>query len=96
MRIIKNVLFCYTLRAMKYILLSDIYETKEVDDGRYMVKCRIAGDTKPEEATIEVFTEGDLYTLRRGAPNEANAIALADDWLYYNTESGMLFDYVFK
>lgn len=81
---------------MKYILIDDLLKASEVDDGMFFVKTSVAGDTTDEEATMEFFSEGDMFHVKRHAPEEADAIALIDDWMYYDTENGMLFGYVFK
>lgn len=81
---------------MKYILIRELLTASEVDDGMFFVKTNITGDTADEEATMEFFSEGDMFHIKRRAPQEANAIALIDDWMYYDTEDGMLFGYVFK
>jgi len=81
---------------MKYILIDNLLNANEVDDGMFLVKAEVAGDTAEEEATMEFFSEGDMFHIKRHRPDEANAIALTDDWMYYDTENGMLFGYVFK
>lgn len=81
---------------MKYILLNDFDTLDEFDDGMYFVRPHMAGDLEGEESPLEGFSDGDLYRIRKKAPSEADAIAMTDDWMFYNTENGMLFDYVFK
>lgn len=81
---------------MKYILIDNLFKATEVDDGMFFVKAEVAGDTDRQEATMEFFSEGDMFHIKRRKPPEANAIALTDDWMYYDTENGMLFGYVFK
>ena len=85
---------------MRYILLSDFDSAEEIDDAMYLIPCRETEETaNTAEATPSVnepFTVGDVYRIRKKAPADADSIAMTDDWMYYNKESGMLFDYVFK
>ena len=81
---------------MKYILLSDFDIVEDFDDGMYFVRPHMAGEMEGESAPMEGFSDGDLYHIRRYAPPEADSIAMTDDWMFYNTVNGMLFDYVFK
>ena len=81
---------------MKYILLRDFDNVDDFDDGMYYVRPHMAGDLEGEAVPVEGFSDGDLYHIRRKAPDEADAIAMTDDWMFYNAENGMLFDYVFK
>ena len=81
---------------MKIIRLSAFDETEDFDDGMYFVAPENIGDEDPEEVRMEAFSDGDLFIIRHNAPTEADAMAMTDDWMFYNTENGMLFDYVFK
>lgn len=81
---------------MKYILLSAFDNVEDFDDGMYFVRPHMAGEMEGEESPLEAFSDGDLYRIRKKAPSDADAIAMTDDWMFYNTENGMLFDYVFK
>ena len=81
---------------MKYILLSDFEGIEDMDDGMYFLKPVAVGDEKDADIEMEAFSDGDLYQIQRKAPPEADSIAMTDDWMFYNAENGMLFDYVFK
>jgi uncharacterized protein YrzB (UPF0473 family) len=81
---------------MEYLLLSDFDEAEEIDDGIYLLKIRVTEDTEAKEDKHVPFSEGDVFHIRKKAPAEANAIALTDDWMYFNTFKSMLFEYVFK
>jgi hypothetical protein len=81
---------------MRYILLEELKNADELDDGLYVVKTRVTEDTDPSEAGMEVFSEGDLYKIRKRVPSEADSIAFTDDWMFYNSVKMLFFDYVFK
>jgi hypothetical protein len=81
---------------LQYVLLSDFDEAEEIDDGLYLVKTRVTEDSDESESTLSPFSEGDIFHLRKKAPAEANAIALTDDWMYFNSFKSMLFEYVFQ
>jgi len=81
---------------MEYVLLSDFDEAEEIDDGIYLVKIRVTEDSTVTEDKHAPFSEGDIFQIRKKAPAEANAIALTDDWMYFNSYKSMLFDYVFR
>lgn len=81
---------------MKYIFLSDFEGIEDMDDGMYFLKPVAVGDEKDTDVQMESFSDGDLYQILRKAPPEADAIAMTDDWMFYNAANGMLFDYVFK
>lgn len=81
---------------MKYILLSEFEDAEDFDDGMYFIRPHMAGDLEGHASPLEGFSDGDLYHIRKKAPTEADSIAMTDDWMFYNTENGMLFDYVFK
>jgi hypothetical protein len=78
---------------MKYIPLDDLNTTQEIDDGLYRIATK---DTGVEEPKAELFTEGDLYRAREGAPAGADSIAFDDDWKYWNSETGEFLGYVFR
>lgn len=80
---------------MKYVLLSDFEDPEEFDDALYGVKTRNTPGSD-EQVTIEIFSENDLYMIRKNLPPEANALALKDDWMFWNTESDTYYGYVFK
>jgi hypothetical protein len=82
---------------MRYILLSDFDRAEEFDDGLYVLRTRVTEDTDPSESTMELFSDGDLYRIRKRAPAEADAIAFADDdWMYFNSKETLFFEFVFK
>lgn len=81
---------------MRYILLEELKGADELDDGIYVVKTRVTEDTDPSLAGMELFSEGDLYKIRKGVPPEADSIAFTDDWMFYNSVKMLFFGYVFK
>jgi len=81
---------------MEYVLLSDFDEAEEIDDGLYLIKTRVTEDSEERESKNAPFSEGDIFHIKKKAPPEADAIALTDDWMYFNTDKSMLFNYVFK
>ena len=80
---------------MKYLLISDFDDAEEADDGLYVLKTRLVEGSE-EESTMELFSEGDIYKIRKIKPAEADAISLQDDWMFYNSGSNTLLGYVFK
>lgn len=81
---------------MKYFLLSDLENAEELDDGLYAARSRVTEDSNDSEATLEIFSEGDLYRIRKRAPAEADGIAFTDDWMFFNSEETLFFNYVFR
>jgi hypothetical protein len=80
---------------MKYLLISDFDNAEEADDGLYVLKTRLTEGSE-EEPTMELFSEGDIYKIRNKKPDEADAISLQDDWMFYSSSSNKLLGYVFK
>jgi hypothetical protein len=80
---------------MKYVLISDLENPEEFHDGLYGARTRNTPDSD-EPVVIEVFSENDLYTIRNFSPPEADALALMDDWMYWNSKANMFYGYVFK
>lgn len=80
---------------MKYLLISDFDSAEEADDGLYVLKTRLTEGSE-EEPTMEVFSEGDMFRIRKGRPPEADAISLQDDWMFYDSGSNNILGYVFK
>jgi hypothetical protein len=80
---------------MKYVLLADLKDAEEYDDGLFAIKTRLTEDDDAEEATVEIFSEGDLYKIRTRRPHDADAIALKDDWKFFNSRTNALLGYVF-
>jgi hypothetical protein len=80
---------------LKYILLSDLKNAEDFDDGLYVIKARVTEDDE-SEPTMEPFSEGDLYKIRKLAPGEADCIAFTDDWMFCNLKEMLFFDYVFS
>ena len=82
---------------MMYVLLSDLFDAEEFDDGKYGVKARYSepGEGEPR---VEVFSEGDLYKIRMRKPKNADAIALTDDWVFWGstTNPANTLGYAFK
>ncbi len=81
---------------MQYVLLSDFETAEEIDDGLYLISTRVTEESDPSESTTIPFSEGDLWRIRKKAPPEADGIALTDDWMFFNSQKNMLFEYVFK
>jgi hypothetical protein len=80
---------------MKFVLISDLEHPEEFDDALYGVRTRNTPDSD-EPVTIEIFSENDLYTIRNNTPAGANALALKDDWMYWDTKTNTFYGYVFK
>ncbi len=82
---------------MKYVLIADLDEAEEFDDGLYGVRVRY---TEPGEGEplIEMFSEGDIYKIRKRRPPQADSIAMADDWFFWRstTNPAATLGYVFK
>lgn len=81
---------------MKFFLLSDLENAEELDDGLYAARARVTEDSDSSEATLELFSEGDLYRIRKRAPAEADSIAFTDDWMFFNSKETLFFNYVFR
>ena len=81
---------------MQYVLLTDFDTAEEIDDGLYLINTRITEESDPADSKMIPFSEGDLWKIRKKAPPEADSIALTDDWMFFNSQENMLFDYVFK
>jgi hypothetical protein len=79
---------------MKYVLLSDLDSLEAFDDGLYGVKARLTPGSG-EPATYEVFSENDLYRIRKSAPPKADALALTDDWVWWDSRTNAFYGYVF-
>jgi len=79
---------------MKYILLKDLDDAEEVDDGIYLVKVRTAEE--PSNPLLEPFSEGDMYRIRKRRPEHADSLLFKDDWMFYDSKSKTVLGYVFK
>ena len=79
---------------MQYAMLTDFVDPEEYDDALYGVMVKdTEGSVGPE--SIFQFSAGDVFAIRNGAPDGADAIALKDDWVYWNSESDTYFGNVF-
>lgn len=74
--------------------MSDFENAEDFDDGFYVIKARVTEDDE-SEPTMEPFSEGDLYKIRKLAPADADCIAFTDDWMFCNLEEMLFFEYVF-
>jgi hypothetical protein len=80
---------------MKYVLIADLVEPEEFDDALYTVRTRVTPDAN-DEPTYELFSENDLYVIDKRKPEEADALALTDDWVFWDTKRNKFLGYVFK
>ncbi len=80
---------------LKYILLSDLENAEDFDDGLYVIKAKLTEDDT-SEPTMEPFSEGDMYKIRKRAPADVDCIAFTDDWMFCNLKKMLFFDYVFS
>jgi hypothetical protein len=78
---------------MKFVPLKELNTTQEIDDGLYRLTPQ---DTGGGELPAELFTEGDLFKAREGAPPGADSIAFDDDWKYWDSKTGKFLGYVFR
>lgn len=81
---------------MKYLLINEFDKPMELDDGYFGLKCHLTKGSEGEVSTIELFSEADIYRIKRERPESANAIILQDDWIYWDTKANKLLGYVFK
>jgi hypothetical protein len=80
---------------MKYVFISDLEDPEVFDDALYGVRTRNTPDSN-EPVTIEIFSENDLYIIRKKRPLKADSMALKDDWMFWDSQSGTYFGYVFR
>lgn len=80
---------------MTYILISDLDTAEEFDDGLYGVHVRysLEGEGMPR---IELFSEGDVFKIKRHKPETADALAMTDDWVYWDSRNDKTMGYAFK
>ena len=80
---------------MKYILITDLDGAEEFDDGLYAIKTRLTPDDT-SEPTRELFSDGDIFKIKKKLPQGADAMALKDDWVFWNQRTGEFMSYAFR
>lgn len=77
------------------MLISDFAQAEEFDDGLYGIHVRY---TTPNEGEprVEVFSEGDIFRVNRHKPESADALAMTDDWVFWDSRTATTLGYAFK
>lgn len=81
---------------MKYLFINDLDKGEEIDDGIYLVKLRSTEGPDSKEASSDVFTDADIFKIKKKAPEGADAVVFTDDWVFYDSKKKALLGYVFK